>query len=156
MKTTDQDLVSQFVKQKAVFHKTCSNKCDSHNFKQKVQTENINISSSSPVEMPWSTTRILSTPNYSDNYFFFCDQTDDAVNLHQCQTLLLDKCVRKMAQELVDTKLLAKLSEGDMIATEAKYHCNCLSRLYNAYLDHNTKKSAENRPEVCYKKGRSL
>ena len=90
--------------------------------------------------MPWSTTRILSTPNYSDNYFFFCDQTDDAVNLHQCQTLLLDKCVRKMAQELVDTKLLAKLSEGDMIATEAKYHCNCLSRLYNAYLDHNTKK----------------
>ena len=106
--------------------------------------------------MPWSTTRILSTPNYSDNYFFFCDQIDDAVNLHQCQTLLLDKCVRKMAQELVDTKLLAKLSEGDMIATEAKYHCNCLSRLYNAYLDHNTKKSAENQPEVFYKKGRSL
>ena len=106
--------------------------------------------------MPWSTMRILSTPNYSDNYFFFCGQIDDAVNLHQCQTLLLDKCVRKMAQELVDTKLLAKLSEGDMIATEAKYHCNCLSRLYNAYLDHNTKKSAENQLEVFYKKGRSL
>ena len=47
-----------------------------------------------------------------------------------------------MAQELADTKLLAKLSEGDMIATEAKYHCNCLSRLRNAYRDHSAKKSA--------------
>ena len=26
-----------------------------------------------------------------------------------------------MTQELVDTKLLAKLSEGEMMATEAKY-----------------------------------
>ena len=51
----------------------------------------------------------------------FFSQTDDAVNLHQCKTLSLDKCVRKMAQELVHTKLLAKLSEGDMSATEAKY-----------------------------------
>ena len=33
----------------------------------------------------------------------------------------LDKRVRKMAQELVDTNLLANLSDGDMIATEAKY-----------------------------------
>ena len=37
-----------------------------------------------------------------------------------------------------------KLSEGDMIATEAKYHRNCLTRLYNAYRDRNTRKSAEN------------
>ena len=29
---------------------------------------------------------------------FFCNETDDAVNLHQCQTLPLDKRVRKMAQ----------------------------------------------------------
>ena len=73
---------------------------------------------------------------------FFYDQTDDTVNLHQCQILSLDKRVRKMAQELVDTKLLAKLSEGNMIASEAKYHRNCVRRLYNAYRDHNTRKSA--------------
>ena len=47
-----------------------------------------------------------------------------------------------MAQELVDTKLLAKLSEGNMIASAAKYHRNCVRRLYNAYRDHNTRKSA--------------
>ena len=138
---TDKYLVSQFVKQKAVFHETFMNKYDSYNFRQKVETKNVNTSSSSPVETPCSTRRILSTPNYSDNCFF-CDQIDDTVNLHQCQTLSLDKHVRKMAQELVDTKLLAKLSEGNMIASEAKYHCNCVTRLYNAYCDHNTRKSA--------------
>ena len=67
---TDQALVSQFVIQQAVFHKTCMKKCDSYNFRQNVQTENINTSSSSPVETPCSARRTLSTPNYSDNYFF--------------------------------------------------------------------------------------
>ena len=53
---------------------------------------------------------------------FFFTQTDDAVNFHQCQTLpLLDKHVGRMTQELVDTKLLAKLSEGEMMVTEVKY-----------------------------------
>ena len=96
------------------------NKYDSYNFKRKLKTKKVNTSSYSPVETPCSTRRILSTPNYSDNCFF-CNETDDAVNLHQCQTLPLDKRVRKMAQQLVDTKLLAKLSKGDMIATKAKY-----------------------------------
>ena len=49
-----------------------------------------------------------------------------------------------MAGELVDTKLLAKLSEGDMIATEVKYHRNCCTRSNNAYHGHNAKKYAEN------------
>ena len=62
----DQDLVLQFVKQKAVFHKTCMNKYDSCNFKRKVETKNMHTSSSL-VETPCSTTRILSTTNYSDN-----------------------------------------------------------------------------------------
>ena len=94
---TDKDLVSQFVKQKAVFHKAFMNKYDSYNFKRKLKTKKVNTSSYSPVETPCSTRRILSTPNYSDNCFF-CNETDDAVNLHQCQTLPLDKRVRKMAQ----------------------------------------------------------
>ena len=76
------------------------NKYDSYNFKRKLKTKKVNTSSHSPVETPCSTRRILST-----------------VNLHQCQTLPLDKRVRIMAQQLVDTKL----SEGDMIATKAKY-----------------------------------
>ena len=41
--------------------------------------------------------------------------------------------VRRCALQLENRKLLAKLSAGDMIALEAKYHRNCLttSELYN-------------------------
>ena len=91
---TDQDLVSQFVKQKAVFYKICMNKYDSYSFKRKVETIHDNTSSSSPAGTACSARRILFTSNYSHNCFF-CDQTDDAVNLHQCETLSLDKFVRK-------------------------------------------------------------
>ena len=47
------------------------NKYDSYNFKQTVETKNINTSSSSPIEAPHSTRRILSTPKYLDNWGFF-------------------------------------------------------------------------------------
>lgn len=46
-------------------------------------------------------------------------------DLVHCRTLELDRNVRKMAEALGDTKLLAKLAEGDigdMWATEAVYH----------------------------------
>ncbi|XP_065669903.1 uncharacterized protein LOC124808522 [Hydra vulgaris] len=46
-------------------------------------------------------------------------------------TLELDKKVRRYAEILSDSKLLAKLSEGDLVATEAHYHKACLSQLYN-------------------------
>ena len=42
-----------------------------------------------------------------------------------------DKNVWRCATELGDTELLAKLSAGDMVAIEAKYHRNCLRALYN-------------------------
>ena len=39
----------------------------------------------------------------------------------------------KIAHELQDTMILGKLSEGDMIATEAVYHAKCLATYYNNY-----------------------
>ena len=39
--------------------------------------------------------------------------------------------VRRCALQLEDRKLLAKLSAGDVIALEAKYHRNYLTTLYN-------------------------
>ena len=45
----------------------------------------------------------------------------------------LDHAIRKMATELQDTSLLARISGGDLIAIEAKYHFNCLSTFKNKY-----------------------
>ena len=60
---------------------------------------------------------------------FFCDETTG--EFHKAATITLDTRVRKIATELEDTKLLAKLAAGDMIAIDAVYHFQCLTALYN-------------------------
>ena len=45
----------------------------------------------------------------------------------------LDCDLRRMVEDLQDTALMAKLSGGDLIAIEAKYHYNCLSSYKNRY-----------------------
>ena len=64
---------------------------------------------------------------------FFCGSHDKSDNLHQCETLAVHRRVERYAEELEDTAVLAKLSEGDMIATEAKYHVKCLVGFYNKH-----------------------
>lgn len=67
----------------------------------------------------------------SENHCFFCDQTDNVRNLHAASTFEVDQKVRKSAVALKDSRLLANLSAGDMIAMEARYHAKCLVGLYN-------------------------
>ena len=62
---------------------------------------------------------------------FLCDGPAGSAGLHQSSTSDIDARVRRCAIELEDTALLAKLSPGDMVALEAKYHRNCLVKLYN-------------------------
>ncbi|CAE1247301.1 unnamed protein product [Acanthosepion pharaonis] len=50
----------------------------------------------------------------------------------------LNEHLNQCARNLNDGKLLAKLSGGDVVALEVKYHLRCLQKLYNAeraYLD---------------------
>ena len=60
---------------------------------------------------------------------FICDKCDGQT-LHSVSTLGLDDRVREYATLLSKERLLAKLSGGDLIALEAKYHTKCLSMLY--------------------------
>ena len=53
--------------------------------------------------------------------------------LHQCSTMKLDSELRYMATELNDTTLLARISGGDIVAIEAKYHIECLVKYKNSY-----------------------
>ena len=51
--------------------------------------------------------------------------------MHHASTFGLDARVRQCALQLQDQSLLAKLSAGDLIALEAKYHAQCLVSPYN-------------------------
>ena len=58
-----------------------------------------------------------------------------------------------MAQELNDLKLLGKLSEGDMIATEAKYHKKCILNLFNRYRKHTRNTTINSNSEFDFIEG---
>jgi hypothetical protein len=53
------------------------------------------------------------------------------MNLHAVATKNVDARIRHCAHVLLDERLLAKLSVGDMIAIEAKCHARCLVGVYN-------------------------
>ena len=61
---------------------------------------------------------------------FFCDQPSSTETLHEVSTFNVDERVRQCAFQLQD-HLIAKLSSGDMIAQEARYHAKYLAALYN-------------------------
>lgn len=64
--------------------------------------------------------------------WFLCDDESSLSDpLREASTFHLDNRVRKCAIDLQDGRLLAKLSGGDLVAQEAKYHPRCLVSLYN-------------------------
>ena len=78
-------------------------------------------------------TRSLSarTGNSGPPSCFFCEQPAGSERLHAAATFKIDRHVRDCATLLEDSALLRKLSAGDMVALECKYHAKCLSQLYN-------------------------
>lgn len=68
-------------------------------------------------DFPGSKHQLSSTPD--EESCIFCCQTSGI--LHQCTTMGLDCDLQKMAKDIQDTTLIAKLSGGDLIAIEAKY-----------------------------------
>ncbi len=81
--------------------------------------------------------------NEAEQCFFCGKPTSGSETLCHAATFGLDAHVRKCALQLQDQSLLAKLSAGDLIAPEAKYHAQCLVSLHNRARQ--TKSSKENR-----------
>lgn len=71
---------------------------------------------------------------------FFCEKDDTGGTLHEAATFGLNQKVVKCATVLQDQRLLAKISAGDLIAQEAKYHLHCLVSIYNKAAAEETRK----------------
>ena len=63
----------------------------------------------------------------------FCVSGVEGGELHNFTTLEADRNFRLMATELQDFQLLSRISGGDLIAIEAKYHFTCLTSIRNRY-----------------------
>ena len=68
---------------------------------------------------------------FKQNVCFLCDEPDSIDNLHVVATFGCDNTIRRFAALTEDKPLLAKLSAGDLIAQEAKYHAACKLALHN-------------------------
>ncbi len=124
--------MSYLIEQEAKFHKVCKNQYDDYHFKRASKRRKTDDSTS---ETPSSQSHYETRSHFCAENFkpicFFCDKDDNDNPLHQVRTLGLDKQVREAAELLLDEKLLAKLSEGDLVATEARYHKSCLNAVNN-------------------------
>ena len=63
----------------------------------------------------------------------FCEKPASSSDpLHEVMTKMVGERVKRCATKLLDERLLAMVSSGDLVASEARYHAKCLVSLYNA------------------------
>lgn len=74
---------------------------------------------------------------------FLCEKKEPTSELRQAMTMQLNERLNECARNLNDGKLLALLSGGDVVALELKYHCSCLTTLYNRERAHVAQKNRE-------------
>jgi len=88
---------------------------------------------------------------------FLCEKTGQTSELRHAMTQQLNDRVNKCALKLSDVKLLAKLSSGDVVAEELKYHPVCLAAFYNRERAHLKAISQEHSDSsLCVKKAHSI
>ncbi|VDI12336.1 Hypothetical predicted protein [Mytilus galloprovincialis] len=123
------------IKSNAKWHKKCRLKFNTTELKRAQKRQHRYISDdgqASLLQEARKSTR-LSLPckiGLKDYVCFFCDSIEEDEMLREAATYGIDNRVRECAQKLQDTALLAKLSAGDLVAQEAKYHVKCLIYLY--------------------------
>ena len=117
-------------KRKAKWHKSCYVLCNAAKVDRARKaslkgTEQGTTSSFSPVKIHHL--RVKSAPlcdngksSSAQQICLFCQ--DSSGDLQKAETMSIDTKVRKMAEDLRDTRLIAKLSAGDMVAIDSVYH----------------------------------
>ena len=126
-----EDSAETFMNHKAKWHKSCHLKfAPSKLVRVKQQLGKKRSLEASGDEVRRKSKRAsVGTPSQAS--CIFCSEVSG--KLHSCTTMTLDHDLCQMATDLQDTKLLARISGGDLVAIEAKYHFNCLSAYKSKY-----------------------
>ena len=136
-------------KHKAKWHKQCFDMCNEDKIKRVMKRKaKCSLAEHSPAK------KILRSVADVKNKkcCFFCNQPEASPRaFHRVETLTLDSRIRKVATELNDSKILAKLAAGDMTATDSVHHKKCLTSYHNKYRSYLRKSSP-----VCTSKNEVL
>jgi hypothetical protein len=115
---------------KAKWHKSCRSKFGKDKLERALKRHNSDSAASQP-SCKLTRSSLQTKHIIGSEVCFFCDESDNKGTLHAASTFGVDERVRECAMLLQDSKLLGKLSFGDMVAQEVKYHAQCLTALYN-------------------------
>lgn len=129
----DGDGISQtLAKNSAKWHSSCRLKCSASRL-SRLQSAPTSDTRSDPRNVPFTRRpdALNVEPAHSAKCFFCDEVATEKTPLHDVMTANVTYRVKKCAIKLQDKKLLAKLSPGDLVAQDAKYHARCLVKLYN-------------------------
>ena len=125
-------IVHCLLKHEARWHKSCNSKFNKTELKR--AEKRLSSSSEETDVCPKKYTRkSVQSSSLSSLLCFFCDKCtgESKEPLHSVSTMDMDNRIRQIALDLQEESLLAKLSAGDMVALEAKYHKSCLTSICN-------------------------
>lgn len=140
----DEDtIVDDLIQNRASWHKLCNLKfTNSKVIRAKEAIERrkrANEPEAEPEEVKKGTSKRKKTSNSIWNCIFCTTDSND--KLHNFTTLEADRSLRQIASEVGDFELLSRISGGDLVAIEAKYHLSCLTSFRNNYRSFLSKKS---------------
>ena len=122
---------------KAKWHKTCYLKFNNQELKR-AEKRSLGFAiktneDSEEVQKKLTRHSLPCKVSMKDSISFFCETSplDEKIERRESATKKINERVKECATKLQDTALLAKLSVGDLVALEAKYHARCLVALYN-------------------------
>ena len=118
------------VENKAQYHQTCRLKYNETMLKR-AKKRACSEDPDQQSECKLRRSQPIRAPEMRQDICFFCRQPAGNEGLREAATFKLDNRVRTAATLLQDTELLGRLSAGDMVAIEAKYHARCLLGLYH-------------------------
>ena len=126
--TTVDDLITK----RASWHKLCNLKfTKSKVIRARERRKRANKPEAEPEEGTKGTTKRKKSRDSIQNCIFCATESND--KLHNFTTLEADRNLRQIATQLGDFELLSRISGGDLVAIEAKYHLNCLTSFRNKY-----------------------
>ena len=111
-----------FFKNQAKWHKTCHLKFAPSKL-LRLQKRKLSLEPAG-VQQQRKSKQQRTSHNSDQNSCMFCSEISGT--LYNYTTMKLDQDIRRMATELQNSLLPARISSGDLVVTEAKYHFNFL------------------------------
>ena len=147
LRFSTEETAENIARHNAGWHKSCRNK-----FSKSKMQRNMFIASHRIRKLPKveDERRLCKRKCLNAEKCIFCEQEHEIEQLSSVQTFEQDSNIRTMATDLQDVEIMARISGGDLIAIEAKYHLSFLTKLRNRHrsfqrkLKHQTMKKGDN------------